>query len=86
MCNDKIQVALFVFDSGRKITICVKFEDVVFVFSDSNGYINEIQLTTCELLIEKTSFIYLNIRLKAIASAFYFLHVFILLTTALSSG
>ena len=73
MCNDKIQVALFVFDSGRKITICVKFEDVVFVFSDSNGYINEIQLTTCELLIEKTSFIYLNIRLKAIASVFYFL-------------
>ena len=63
---------LFVFDSGRKMITCVKFEDVVFVFSDSNGYINDIQLATCEVLIEKTSFIYLNIRLKALASVFFF--------------
>jgi hypothetical protein len=70
----KIDVFSFVIESGRKMTIGVispnekqKSGSVLSIISSYFGYSNGIQLAKFGLLIDRTSPIYLNVKLKALA-------------------
>ena len=78
----KIEVVPFIINFSTELTTVVKFEQsrykskndadeavsVVSLTSNSGGYINGRNSANLELLIDKTSSIYLYVKLKALAS------------------
>ena len=75
----KIEVVPFIINISTELTTVVKFEvyvqndadqavSVVSLTSSSGGYINGRNSANLELLIDKTSSIYLYVKLKALAS------------------
>ena len=75
----KIEVVPFILNFSTELTTVVKFEvlvkkwcgrnvSVVSLTSSSGGYINGRNSANLELLIDKTSSIYLYVKLKALAS------------------
>ena len=77
--NCQIEVVSFVIEVGRMLTIGLKFEVDVknsgrgscycyFLYLKSFGYVPGIQLAKLGLTIDRTSSIYLYMRLKALVS------------------
>ena len=77
---EKTEVVSFVIESDRKFTVEVIVKTLgrgccFFNLTFFWGYINGIQLAQFGLLIDRTSTINLKLRLKAIASVFFFVSV-----------
>jgi hypothetical protein len=75
----KIEVIPFIINFSIELTIVIKFEvqvqndadeaaSVISLISSSGGYFNGRNSANLELLIDKTSSIYLYVKLKALAS------------------